>query len=41
MDTHGEVAARICPILRMNGYMESDQVSPSTLNSVLKGILDS
>ncbi len=31
LDTHGEVSARICPILRLNGYMESDQVSIRTL----------
>ena len=31
LDTHGEVAARICPILRLNGYMESDQVAESAM----------
>mmetsp|Transcript_15815 Transcript_15815/g.36620 ORF Transcript_15815/g.36620 Transcript_15815/m.36620 type:complete len:618 (-) Transcript_15815:61-1914(-) len=31
LDTHGEVAARICPILRFNGYMESDQVAESAM----------
>mmetsp|Transcript_44439 Transcript_44439/g.49588 ORF Transcript_44439/g.49588 Transcript_44439/m.49588 type:complete len:629 (+) Transcript_44439:68-1954(+) len=27
LDSHGEVAARICPILRLNGHMESDQIA--------------
>ena len=27
VDSHGEIAARICSILRVNGYMESDMVS--------------
>lgn len=31
VDTHGEVAARICPILRFTGYMESDQVAESAM----------
>jgi len=31
-DTHGEVAARVCSILRSNGYMESDQVAAASMN---------
>jgi len=31
LDTHGETAARICPVLRLNGYMESDQVAESAM----------
>jgi hypothetical protein len=31
LDSQGEVAARICSILRMNGHLESDAVAESAM----------
>jgi hypothetical protein len=30
-DSHGEIAARICSVLSMNGHLESDAVAESAM----------